>query len=66
MFAELHATTVRDSVSFAMAHRLFDAEGRLQEPDAAAAAAAATRLLDQLTWWGVALREARARRPYHG
>lgn len=62
VFAELHATTVRDSVSFAMAHGLFDADGRLQEP--AAAATAATRLLDQLRWWGVALREARARRPY--
>ncbi|MGO4759734.1 NADPH-dependent FMN reductase, partial [Streptomyces sp. 2MCAF27] len=28
--------------------------------------AAATALLDQLTWWARALREARAARPYRG
>jgi hypothetical protein len=33
--------------------------GRLDEDDHAVAA-----MLDQLTWWGLALREARAARPY--
>ena len=62
VFAELHATTVRETVSFALAGNLFDDEGRLHDP--APAARAADALLNQLTWWAVALREARAARPY--
>ena len=61
VFAELHATTVRDTVSFHMARAAFDAAG---EPvDAAGAAAAAKTMLDQLAWWAVALRAPRRRRP---
>ena len=62
VFAELHATTVRDTVSFHGGWACFDEHG---EPhDRTGTDAAATVLLDQLTWWGLALREARDRRPY--
>ncbi|MEU9125063.1 NAD(P)H-dependent oxidoreductase [Streptomyces sp. NPDC048506] len=64
VFAELHATTVRETVSFALAGALFDDAGRLHDP--APAAKAADALLKQLSWWAVALREARATRPYGG
>lgn len=62
VFAELHAMTIRETVSFHRAHGLFDADGHLIEPEDAAAAA--TVLLDQLGWWALALRDARARHPY--
>ncbi len=62
VFAELHATTVRDTVSFHGAARCFDAAGRPRDPEGTDAAAKV--LLDQLTWWGLALRDARERRPY--
>ncbi|WP_028927083.1 NADPH-dependent FMN reductase [Pseudonocardia acaciae] len=62
VFAELHAVTVRETVSFYMAHQSFDADG---EPvDTHGPAAAATALLDQLVWWARALRSARAHQPY--
>ncbi|GHF64523.1 putative reductase [Streptomyces mashuensis] len=62
IFAELHAVTVRDAVSFHVAWEQFDANG--EPKDEVAPAAAATTLLDQLSWWGDTLREGRARRPY--
>jgi NAD(P)H-dependent FMN reductase len=62
VFAELHATTVRDTVSFHQAHAAFDAAG---EPrDTTGPAAAAKTLLDQLAWWAAALRTARTETPY--
>lgn len=64
VFAELHSVSIRDTVSFHNAGALFDDEGRHREP--AAPAAAAKSLLDQLVWWGRALREARAAHPYAG
>ena len=54
--------TVRDAVSFHGVWGLFDADGKPK--DAAGCQAAATAMLDQLTWWGQALRDARQRRPY--
>ncbi|MFJ4791154.1 NADPH-dependent FMN reductase [Streptomyces sp. NPDC088794] len=63
VFAELHAVTIRDTVSFHNAGTSFD-EGRLKDP--AGPDAAAKVMLDQLVWWGRALREARAVRPYAG
>jgi NAD(P)H-dependent FMN reductase len=64
VFAELHTVTVRETVSFHMAHRSFDAHG---EPhDTEGPALAATALLDQLVWWARALRAARAHEPYGG
>ncbi|MFB8243527.1 NADPH-dependent FMN reductase [Streptomyces sp. NPDC055952] len=62
VFAELHAVTVRDTVSFHNAGASFDDRGALRDP--AGPDAAAATMLDQLVWWGLALREARARRPY--
>jgi NAD(P)H-dependent FMN reductase len=62
VFAELHATTVRETVSFPMAGNLFDERGQLRDP--ASADRAADALLDQLTWWARALRDARTIRPY--
>ncbi|BCJ68703.1 NADPH-dependent FMN reductase [Polymorphospora rubra] len=61
VFAELHAMTVRDTVSFHRVQQCFDSEGRPTDP---APAEAADTLLDRLAWWGDALREARARTPY--
>jgi NAD(P)H-dependent FMN reductase len=62
VFAELHAVTVRDTVSFHGGRSCFDSAGRpldAQEPRAAA-----HRLLDRLTWWGLTLRDAHQARPY--
>ena len=58
VFAELHAVTMRDSVSFHMAWELFDESGALRQP--AQSNAALTTMLDHLTWWATALRTARA------
>lgn len=62
VFAELRATTVRDTVSFQGGAVAFDQAGRPREPDGCAIALKA--LLDDLTWWGTALRAARRARPY--
>ncbi|QKV93479.1 NAD(P)H-dependent oxidoreductase [Streptomyces sp. NA02950] len=64
VFAEVHAVTVRDSVSFHNAWDLFGPDGRLTAPEAPDAAA--TTMLDQLVWWGRALRSAREADPYGG
>lgn len=64
VFAELHAVTLRDTVSFHNAWEKFDDEGRPHDEDGASKAASV--LLDQLAWWGVTLREGRAARPYGG
>jgi NAD(P)H-dependent FMN reductase len=62
VFAELHAVTVRDTVSFHHAGASFDDAGRHRDP--AAPDAAAKAMLDQLAWWASALRAAKAVRPY--
>ncbi|MFI6761357.1 NADPH-dependent FMN reductase [Micromonospora sp. NPDC050417] len=64
VFAELHAVTVRETVSFHGAWARFGPDGRPHDPTDCDAAAKA--LLDQLVWWGEALREARTRQPYAG
>ncbi|MFE5187601.1 NADPH-dependent FMN reductase [Streptomyces sp. NPDC056628] len=64
VFAELHAVTLRDTVSFHMAWERFDDGGRPRDEDGTAKAAAV--LLDQLAWWGLTLREGRAVRSYDG
>lgn len=58
VFNELNAHTVRNYVSFPRYYLLFDAEGKLREPEEPAAAAEA--MLDQLHWWASALTAARA------
>ncbi|MEV6796695.1 NAD(P)H-dependent oxidoreductase [Streptomyces sp. NPDC051320] len=62
VFAEMHTVTVRDTVSFHNAHGHFDEDGTHKDPTAPDAAA--KTMLDQLVWWGRALREAKAVRPY--
>lgn len=62
VFAELHAVTVRDAVSFHMAWEQFGEDGRPK--DETGPAGAAKVLLDQLNWWGSVLREGRAKTPY--
>jgi NAD(P)H-dependent FMN reductase len=64
VFAELHAVTMRDTVSFHGAGAAFDEEGRPH--DTAGPAAAAKVMLDQLAWWARALSEAKQRHPYAG
>jgi NAD(P)H-dependent FMN reductase len=64
VFAELHAVTIRDTVSFHNAGTRFDAAGDPTNPDECVGAAKI--LLDQLTWWADALREARLIRTYTG
>jgi NAD(P)H-dependent FMN reductase len=62
VFAELHAVTVRDTVSFHGGRSCFGADGL--PLDAAETGAAARRLLDRLTWWGLTLRDGHQARPY--
>jgi NAD(P)H-dependent FMN reductase len=58
VFAELRAMTVRDTVSFHMAHALFDPTGEPIDPTGCNAAARA--MLDDVVWWATALRAARS------
>ena len=58
VFAELHVVSVRDTVSFHMAWQLFDESGEVRDPTPCSQAA--TTMLDDLAWWGQALRAARA------
>lgn len=64
IFAEVHAMTVRDSVSFHGVWSHFEPDGTVKNPERPAKAASA--MLNQLVWWGQALREAKAVRPYEG
>ena len=57
VFAELHATTIRETVSLHRHPLLFDDAGALVDPSGPAAAAKV--LLDDLVWWAAALRTAR-------
>ncbi|MEE2040357.1 NAD(P)H-dependent oxidoreductase [Nocardiopsis sp. CT-R113] len=65
VFSELHTATIRDTVSLHNAQTMFGADG---EPavDMSGADAAVERMLGQLAWWALALREAREARPYPG
>ena len=62
IFSELHAVTVRDTVSFHGGRSCFGPDGRPLDPREPGAAA--HRLLDRLTWWGITLRDAHQARPY--
>ncbi|AEF39367.1 NADPH-dependent FMN reductase [Hoyosella subflava] len=64
VFTEVHATTVRDTISFHSYWDKFDEEGLPH--DGESCAHAAKGMLDQLSWWGGALKDARARAPYGG
>lgn len=62
VFAEIHATTVRDTVSFHGTSASFDDQGQPVHADLVNQAA--RQLLGQLGWWAWALKTARAARPY--
>lgn len=62
VFAELHAVTIRDTVSFHGAGARFHSDGRPRDPDGCEPAL--KTLLDHLTWWAHALHAARHARPY--
>ncbi|MGC4894302.1 NADPH-dependent FMN reductase [Micromonospora sp. DT31] len=62
IFAELHAVTIRETVSFHNAHGSFDAEG--QPLDGHGSQEAAAKMLHQLSWWARALLLARTTEPY--
>ncbi|PXY31395.1 NADPH-dependent FMN reductase [Prauserella muralis] len=62
VFCELHATTVRATISFHNFWTVFDDDGMPRDTESANSAAKA--MLDQLAWWGHALRDARTARPY--
>ena len=62
VFAELHAVTIRDSVSFAGAWEQFDANGALRNPDRAERSM--DTMLRRLHWWAIALTNARSVWPY--
>ena len=61
VFAELHAVTIRDTVSF---HDVWDEVGDDGPVDPGPYNKAAQRQLDQLAWWARALRTARHNDPY--
>lgn len=62
VFAELHAVTIRDSVSFAGAWEQFDGAGQLRQPDRHNGSM--TAMLRRLHWWAAVLRRARQETPY--
>ncbi|MFI6941412.1 NADPH-dependent FMN reductase [Streptomyces sp. NPDC050418] len=64
VFTELHAMSLRDTVGLHLVGEDPGTERPGPGPYGDRADRAATALLDQLVWWGLALRDARARRPY--
>lgn len=64
IFPEVHAMTVRDSVSFQNIWQLFDAQGRLTDSERYERSAA--KMLGQLRWWSHALKGAKQVQPYTG
>lgn len=62
IFAEVHATTVRDMLSFHHAWGDFAKDGSAVSPEGSEEAAKGQ--LEQLIWWGRALREAKEKYPY--
>lgn len=65
VLAELHAVTLRDTVSFAAPWNRFDEYGQMTGPaDASAAEKAMTIFAQRLHWWADALNAARVARPF--
>jgi NAD(P)H-dependent FMN reductase len=62
VFGEMHATTIRDTVSFHGVWDLFGPDGLPKDPTGCDTAA--KTMLDQLAWWAHALRDAKAVRPF--
>jgi NAD(P)H-dependent FMN reductase len=61
VMAEVNAMTIRNTVSLHDAWSRFDEDGACKDP---AADTAVKALLDQLAWWGHALRDAKSVRGY--
>jgi NAD(P)H-dependent FMN reductase len=65
VFTELHAVTMRSAVALNLRDCGLDSRGDLGSWSGAEGPGhAAEAMLDQLVWWGLALRAARATRPY--
>jgi len=64
VFTELHAVPLCDTIGVDLLDGRVDDSGR--PTDTPCRGPAITALLDQLAWWGLALREARDQRPYVG
>ncbi|MEU6195309.1 NAD(P)H-dependent oxidoreductase [Streptomyces sp. NPDC047061] len=63
IFAEFHCVGMKDVVTFPRVLEHYSADGTFPaEPEGAESAA--KLMLDQLTWWATALRDAKATRPY--
>lgn len=62
VFAELHATTIRETIAFPMYYQNLDENGMPIQTEALTTATRA--FLENLEWWGVATREMRSRVPY--
>lgn len=62
VFAELHAVTLRDVIAFPLYPQKFNEDGGVVEDEMINVAT--QTLLNQLSWWGAALRKARAENPY--
>lgn len=62
VFAEVHAVTIRNTISFDQHWSRFGPDGELLDPEGPDVAAKA--LLDQLGWWSGVLRDARRTTPY--
>jgi NAD(P)H-dependent FMN reductase len=63
IFTELHAVTIRDAVTLPCYWDLFAADGSWPRHSADCNVTVKT-VLDQLTWWAYALRDAREKHPY--
>lgn len=61
VLAELHATTIRDTVSFHGIGDQIGSDGRLHSSEAVVPAKV---MLEKLHWWALALKDARTLRPY--
>ncbi|TCP46784.1 hypothetical protein EV191_11360 [Tamaricihabitans halophyticus] len=62
VFTEVHATTIRQAISFDNFWERFDEHGETAADESLESAA--KTFLDQLSWWANALRVARAAHPY--
>ncbi|MCT4356197.1 NAD(P)H-dependent oxidoreductase [Streptomyces sp. Je 1-79] len=65
IFGEFHCVTMKDTVMFPQILEHYDPQGRFPV-DAEGAAGAAKLMLEQLVWWGRALRDAKETHPYRG
>lgn len=65
VLAELHAVTIRDTISFAAPWGKFAEDGQIPDPDQAHKAVTAMETFaHRLHWWAQSLTEARTARPY--